>query len=88
MRGYSRTPRVSLDTFIILDRLYGTLDDKIEMWAQMMATSKAGCCGASENSPAMSDLLKQRLLVAYDLSSALNYLHELKYAMTTFCIFF
>ncbi len=78
MRGYSKTPRISIETFLILDRLYGTLDEKIEMWAQMAAATK-GCCGASEKSPRMLDLLEERLLLAYDLSSAISYLHGLRY---------
>lgn len=79
MRGYSKTPRVSQDTFLILDRLYGTLDDKIEMWSQMSAATK-GCCGGSDKSPEMLNLLNERLLLAYDLSSAINYLHGVRYA--------
>lgn len=78
MRGYSKTPRVSEKTFLILDRLYGTLHDKIEEWAHATAGTK-GCCGVSEKDPEMIEILKQRLLVAYDLSSAFNYLHGHKY---------
>lgn len=78
MRGYSKTPRVDSSTFLILDRLYGTLDDKIETWEQRHAVSKSCCGGASEKDPEAIDLLKERLLVAYDLSSALNYLHDMK----------
>lgn len=77
MRGYSDTPRVDKETFLILDRLYGTLEDKIDGWAQQDAMAD-GCCGISRNSPEMVNLLKERLLVAYDLSSAINYLHGLQ----------
>eukprot|EP00934_Nitzschia_sp_Nitz4_P002474 Nitzschia sp. Nitz4//scaffold159_size51929//1114//2819//NITZ4_006869-RA/size51929-processed-gene-0.11-mRNA-1//-1//CDS//3329537544//2464//frame0 len=74
MRGYSETPRVDVNTFLILDRLYGTLEDKMEEWEQLNSMAK-GCCGSVANTPAMKDLLKERLLVAYDLSTAFNYLH-------------
>jgi hypothetical protein len=79
MRGYSKTPRVDEETFLILDRLYGTLDDKIEMWESKHAVTKACCGGVSEKDPAMLQLLQERLLVAYDLSSAIKYLHDLRY---------
>jgi hypothetical protein len=60
-----------------MDRLYGTLEDKISSWEEVMAMTK-GCCGLSENNPQMRELLKERLLVAYDLTSAFHYLHNLK----------
>lgn len=86
MRGYSPTPRVDVNTFIILDRLYGTLDDKIEQWEHLTAMAK-GCCGLSEKSPQMVEVLKDRLLVAYDLSSAFNYLHDVQYVPLALRIF-
>ena len=78
MRGYSDTPRVDYDTFILMDRLYGTLDDKIEEWNAVDMANK-GCCGSSKDNPEVRKLLKARLLVAYDLSTAVHYLHEHRY---------
>jgi len=125
MRGLSaNTPRVSLDTFIIMDRLYGTLEDKIdEEWVQRnheltsqwhiskeVALQKTKrerfCCGwmcQSKNKKEDADddddqdhntssaanfqkryeydttqLLKDRLLVAYDLTVAFQYMHDLR----------
>ena len=79
MRGISNTPRVSTETFLLMDRLYGTLENKIETWEEAQAMNK-GCCGSiSMKNPAVQELLKERLLVAYDLSAAFNYLHGLKY---------
>lgn len=67
-----------LCTFIygrVMDRLYGTLEDKIDAWEKTLAMHK-GCCGVTKkNHPAVKELLKQRLLVAYDLTAALTYLH-------------
>jgi len=83
MRGYSQTPRVDKETFLILDRLYGILDDKIGEWGQAAAVDE-GCCGGSPKSPETIEALKQRLLVAYDLSSALNYMHGMKYGNACF----
>jgi hypothetical protein len=62
----------------IMDRLYGTLDDKIDVWNSDLSMLK-GCCGVTKNNPAVRDLLKDRLLVAYDLSSAFHYLHGFRY---------
>lgn len=126
MRGLSaNTPRVSLDTFIIMDRLYGTLEDKIDddwiqrkqeltrqwQWqlsketALQEAKQKRLCCGwmmcqSSNNKKEDDDneqeqktssaqfqkryeydttqLLKDRLLVAYDLTVAFQYMHDLR----------
>jgi hypothetical protein len=59
------------------DRLYGTLDEKIQQWmlSQAMLT---GCCGTSKDSVAEKDLFKERMLVAYDLTVALAHMHSLR----------
>ena len=58
-----------------MDRLFGTLEDKIDSWEQALAMHK-GCCGTTKNDGSeVKELLKERLLVAYDLTTALNYLH-------------
>ena len=104
MRAYSETQRmektrISVDTFIVMDRLYDTLEDKMESWAQrntlLVESAKrtmgcfGGCFGGggSNNSPQKNevdeqlsqrlDLLKERLLVAYDLTGAFEYFHSL-----------
>eukprot|EP00980_Cylindrotheca_fusiformis_P002649 scaffold620_cov103-Cylindrotheca_fusiformis.AAC.9 len=77
MRGVSNVPEISFDTFIIMDRLYGTLDDKIESWHNDLAMIR-GCCALQKDRDAARDLLKDRLLVAYDLSAAFAYLHSYK----------
>lgn len=61
-----------------MDRLYGTLNDRIETWHSEMNMLK-GCCGIDKKNPAFRDLLKIRLLVAYDLSAAFQYLHDCRY---------
>jgi serine/threonine protein kinase len=91
MRGYSQTERVSKDTFILLDRLYGTLKEKFPWWREYMAdlqgmNKATSCCGrggsggsgtnATDKSPAATALLQERLLVAYDLCRAIQYLHD------------
>jgi serine/threonine protein kinase len=111
MRGISNTiqtaegGRVSLDTFIIMDRLYGTLEDKINtewMIKQLQINMDfleqsnsccsffcGGCFGNKTNKNNNSivqneyeyntnQLLKERLLVAYDLTVAFQYMHSLR----------
>lgn len=63
-------------TISLMDRLYGTLEDKIDAWEKEFAQLK-GCCGTvKKTDPVARELLKDRLLVAYDLSDACNYLHN------------
>ena len=84
MRGHSIMPQsdgsdLSKDTFIIMDRLYGTLDDKFDEWKQRSTTIQGSCCGLiGGDKQAIRDLLKDRLLVLYDLTAAFKYLHQNK----------
>jgi hypothetical protein len=78
MRGYSATPELSTHSFIILDRLYMTLDDKIDEWRARQKEyqgSPFDCCGGA-NLQGQAELMKDRLLVAYDLSAAFSYMHK------------
>lgn len=80
MRGYSDLPRVHEETFLLLDRLYGTLEEKMENWAQEHAMNQS-CCGnsaSSTNNTEAKNLMTERLLICYDLSSAFNYMHGLR----------
>jgi serine/threonine protein kinase len=64
--------------FIVLDRLYDTLDVRIDKWKQTKKKAKGplGIMGLGSNKEALKDLMMDRLLVAYDLSAAFRYLHE------------
>jgi hypothetical protein len=66
-------------SYIILskDRLYGTLDKKMEHWMETEIMLK-GCCGMSKDSYAQDDLFKERMLVAYDITVALAHMHTLR----------
>ena len=59
--------------FILLDRLYGTMDHFLEMDKQRIASSKR--CFMS-NSKESEIWFPERLKYAYDLATALEYLHE------------
>ena len=75
MRGVSDTPFLSLDTCFIMDRLYGTLDKKIRSWLRTKQENSGFGFGIGSNKVVLQDLLKDQLLVAYDLAGALDYLH-------------
>lgn len=70
--------------FFIMDRLYGTLEDKIKEWTDCQRSvwkkTFSSCYGdqmADEYIPE-KDLMTQRLLVAHDIASAFDYLHTNK----------
>jgi serine/threonine protein kinase len=60
----------------MVDRLYGTLEKRMKSWMETY-TMIQGCCGGG-NPIAKKDLLKERLLVAYDLTGAFDYMHRLR----------
>jgi len=91
MRGYSAGPRLDRHSFIILDRLYETLDEKIELWSKDVKDSHSVVKSAGalksffkgESSAAKKhreeveqDILLQRMIAIYDLASAFAYMHQ------------
>lgn len=64
--------------YTVSDRLYGTLDGRMKTWIQTAAMNK-GCCGmVVKDSKLQNELLKERLLVAYDLTVAISHMHSLR----------
>ena len=61
--------------FIILDRLYLTMEERIEMDKGRITESRRRCFPSPGNSKQNADLFHERLHYARDLSSALEYLH-------------
>lgn len=64
------------DFFIILDRLHGTLDAKINSWYRTEKRNKGKAFGLGRNRKILRDLMIERMTVAYDLAAAFFYLHE------------
>lgn len=71
--------------FLILDRLYDTLEKRMEKWSSSckglgLTDNIKSLFGSSKSSKSILKkkrmLLVQRLLVAYDLAQALQYLHK------------
>lgn len=65
--------------FIVMDRLYDTLEKRIETWKKREKGTKGlvGKLGDRKGSKAQA-LMEDRLVAAFDLSSAMEYLHSRK----------
>ena len=90
MRGLAGEP-LSSNFGIVLDRLYGTLEDKMDKWTEEKKGTKSGMCGClfgSVDANARSMLMVQAITVAYDLSCALRYIHDQKWVLCSLCLFF
>jgi len=79
MRGVAGEP-LTPEFGLVLDRLYLTLEDKMDIWNQekKMATSSGlcGCLFGSVDSATKSALVFSAITVAYDLACALRYIHS------------
>jgi hypothetical protein len=62
--------------FIVLDRLYDTLNDRITKWQKKDNNGFAKLFDFQKKKE--KHFLAQRLTVAYDIASAIEYLHNLK----------
>jgi serine/threonine protein kinase len=80
MRAMSEGFISSGDDFIVLDKLYGTLETKIEQWKESNTNSIAKLFDFRRKHE--KSFLAERLTVAYDVGSALSYLHDRKYVST------
>jgi len=84
LRGFSseecRNSLTDNHTFVVLDRIYLTLDEQIEFWKSQLKRSPGifnlSFCGI--DSIKSSSLKLDRMAAATDLSSALEYLHRHK----------
>uniref|UniRef100_A0A7S2P623 Protein kinase domain-containing protein n=1 Tax=Leptocylindrus danicus TaxID=163516 RepID=A0A7S2P623_9STRA len=79
MRGTSDLDPMDSKFFIILDRLYGTLREKMnDEWLDLMKNSKKKLFRRddADKEAKRNSCWLERLIAAYDLSSALRYLHS------------
>jgi hypothetical protein len=86
MRGVFETgDEFHPDRFFLMDRLYGTLEDKIQEWEQIKLRnstkgvakfmSKIKRAEQDSSNEAMQKLMVTRLTVAHDIASAFKYMH-------------
>jgi Protein tyrosine and serine/threonine kinase len=67
---------------IIMDRLYGTLDEKLSVWrTEALEAAGAGCAGFRTTPAREWGETLEQVIVAYDVARALNFLHEHKYVL-------
>ena len=76
MRGIAKGNIVDKDFFIILDRLHGTLDQRIITWRREHKRHQGSVFGIGKHKKVLRDLMIERMTVAYDLAAAFMYLHE------------
>lgn len=67
---------IDKDFFIILDRLHGTLDQRINTWYHLEKKHQGSVFGLGKNKKMLRELMIERMTVAYDLAAAFMYLHE------------
>lgn len=79
MRSLSNVNSYDEGFFIIMDRLYDTLEQRIDKWKKREkgTIGLAGKLGDRKGAKAQA-LMVERLVAAYDLSSAFSYLHGRK----------
>jgi serine/threonine protein kinase len=76
MRAMSIVDHYDPGFFIVMDRLYDTLEKRLEKWKKQNSRSSglAGKLGDRKGAKAQA-LMEERLVAAFDLSSAFEYLH-------------
>lgn len=83
MRGVFKTDDLlHASYFFIMDRLYGTLEEKIEGWKDKVKANRPKLCmrrlTRKDSREFTADLLTERLTIAYDMASAYRYMHSHK----------
>ncbi|KAL3909831.1 MAG: hypothetical protein SGILL_007929, partial [Bacillariaceae sp.] len=75
MRALAKISPYNDNYFIVMDRLYDTLESKIVKWDKQAKRSKGVGKLFDRKGDKTKALLEERLVAAFDLSSALGYLH-------------
>lgn len=77
LRGIASDSMYTKNYFLVLDRLYDTLQTRLKAWKGLDKRQRSLVGVVTDRKGAKrKELLSQRLAAAYDLSSALEYLHE------------
>ena len=82
LRGLSGTP-LSPNFGLVLDRLYMTLEDQMDVWTatkkKSMSNGLCGCLGLGKmDEETRMSMLISVVTAAYDLSCAMRYIHDQK----------
>ena len=77
MRGTACTGSLRNDYFIVMDRLYGTLDERIDDWTEQEKMMGGSCCGLwGVDKKRLTEVRLERITALYDVTKAMEYLHE------------
>lgn len=79
MRGFASGNELDPGFFIIMDRLYGTLNDKIATWKKEYSGVKGKLFGIGADKDSIQKLVLERMKVANDLAVAFGFMHSKKY---------
>jgi hypothetical protein len=79
MRGWAAIDPLKDSFFLVLDRLYDTLEERMKKWQKIKKKAKGSLFGIGSKKAALKELMIDRLVVAYDLAAAFRYLQEHKY---------
>jgi len=77
MRGLTSGGFIKANSFIIMDRLYDTLEVRLQKWKKLQGryTSILGCCNGGKEK--YIELMAEKVVTALDLSNAMEYMHGL-----------
>jgi serine/threonine protein kinase len=76
MRAISSSSPFSIGYFIVLDRLYDTMTDRLQAWKNKRKKITGSAKVRDLKGEKKKELWVDRLIVSYDLCMALKYLHE------------
>ena len=79
MRGFASGNELDPGFFIIMDRLYGTLNEKIATWKKEYSGVKGKLFGIGADKDSIQKLVLERMKVANDLAVAFSFMHSKKY---------
>mmetsp|Transcript_12402 Transcript_12402/g.17310 ORF Transcript_12402/g.17310 Transcript_12402/m.17310 type:complete len:259 (+) Transcript_12402:14-790(+) len=77
MRGLAEGDVLRHGYFVILDRLYGTLVDKMDEWAKEKKIHNKIIFKTKSNKNHLHELLMDQMVTAFDLAAAFRYLHSM-----------
>mmetsp|Transcript_12640 Transcript_12640/g.19598 ORF Transcript_12640/g.19598 Transcript_12640/m.19598 type:complete len:417 (-) Transcript_12640:159-1409(-) len=76
MRAIGATDPFDEQYFIAMDRLYDTLEGRLEKWGKRMRKQKSGIFRSKSKKELLAnELEEEKLVFAFDLAAALEYLH-------------
>ena len=78
IRALANAGHFSGDNFLVIDRLYSTLDEDILKW-KLEENRLDGCCGLlTGGKKKVKEMFKDRIDIAFDIASAFEYMHSMR----------